>query len=63
MKQQKELVEAKLEVGETSWAAQVAKRKAAKASCDESFVKNMRAILNKLTAKGPRCFKVSALLY
>ncbi|CAK8990991.1 unnamed protein product [Durusdinium trenchii] len=43
----------KLEVSETSWAAQIAKRKAEleKESSDDSFVKSIRSILNKLTVE------------
>ena len=44
---------AKLEVSETSWAAQVAKRKAElnKESSDDVFVKGIRSTLNKLTVE------------
>eukprot|EP00439_Symbiodinium_sp_Y106_P066937 s740_g10.t15 len=42
----------KLEVSDSSWAAQMARRKAlSKESSDDSFVKNMRSILNKLTVE------------
>ncbi|CAE7224344.1 tif471, partial [Symbiodinium pilosum] len=42
----------KLEVSETSWAAQIARRKAlSKENSDDSFVKNVRSILNKLTVE------------
>lgn len=43
----------KLEVSETSWAAQVAKRKAElnKESSDDVFVKGIRSTLNKLTVE------------
>ncbi|CAE7449087.1 tif471 [Symbiodinium natans] len=42
----------KLEVSDNSWAAQIARRKAlSKESSDDSFVKNMRSVLNKLTVE------------
>ncbi|CAJ1422568.1 unnamed protein product [Effrenium voratum] len=42
----------KLEVSETSWAAQMARRKELnKESSDDAFVKSMRSILNKLTVE------------
>lgn len=42
----------KLEVSDSSWAAQMARRKAlSKESSDDSFVKNLRSILNKLTVE------------
>jgi len=47
-----DLAPPKLEVSESSWAAQIAKRKAlSKESSDDTFVKNMRSILNKLTVE------------